>query len=195
MFNNLTEMRREQKRKNYVNFLIGAVLGYPLGILVARRMTHYPGGVPVVIHPIWLPENHQRHPMHKASRNFYFALIGVCFTTGMIYRSYKQYHSKIMIDENWNRPDLKSTLPFQQDKATEDGIRKDLYEAHHTNTSYWNPVMRAQNKTSALYRFLFPKTSNWEVRHDPLSDNQLRYKGDGFYNNHIDRSTHTWNPW
>ena len=106
-------MRREQKRKSVINFLIGAVLGYPIGILAAHRMTRYHGGVPTVINPVWLPENHKRHPLHKTARNFYTTLVLVCLTTGLIFRAYKLKDSKIMTDENWNRPDLKAVVPYE----------------------------------------------------------------------------------
>ena len=106
---------------------------------------------------------------------------------------YRQQSSRILTDENYNRPDKKQVKPFMQNEEIGEGRTKDLYEAHHPNPKYWNAKIREGNKQSAIYRFLFPKKANWEVRHDPISDNQLRYKGDGFYPGAIDRSSHTWN--
>ncbi len=187
------ELKAEQRRKNLTNFIIGAAVAYPFGILFGRRLTHYPGGVPAIIHPVWLPEYPEKHPMHKISRNFWFGVLFLCFVSGYTYQRYKRTMSSTLIDENWNRPDKRPVKPFQQEQEKADGKRRDLYEAHRSNSSYWNPVIKEGNKTSALHRFLFPKTSNWEVKHEPLSDNSLRYKGDGFYTGILDRSTHTWN--
>lgn len=94
-----------------LNFLVGALLSYPLGILVGRKFRSSNGGVPALASPMMNPNFISGDPLKKIKNNFYFGLIMTCALGGAIF-AYSVKGMRRVYDSNFNRPDLKPIKPF-----------------------------------------------------------------------------------
>ena len=96
-----------------LNFLIGAILTYPLGLLVGRKFRSSNSGAPAIAAPMMNPYFHSGDPLKKIRYNFYFGLITTCVLGGAVF-AYAVKGTRRVYDSNFNRPDLKPIKPFQQ---------------------------------------------------------------------------------
>ena len=93
------------------NFLLGAILTYPLGLLVGRKFRSSNSGAPAIANPMMNPYFHSGDPLKKIRYNFYFGLIATCALGGAVF-AYAVKGTRKVYDSNFNRPDLKPIKPF-----------------------------------------------------------------------------------
>ena len=67
-FKNMLTLKQEYRREFYYNFAFGALLGWPLAVLIGKRTQTYQGGVAVVPYQRWVHDFPNVHPMRTTWR-------------------------------------------------------------------------------------------------------------------------------
>ena len=118
-FKNYKELRDDYRREFIINFLAGAMLGWPLAVIIGRRATTYQGGVGVVPYQRWV-HDWPNVCATRTNRKFFrrYSLLTMCVTGTMFAR---QFTDNTGLKNEWyTRPDLKPKAAMVNDPTDYD---------------------------------------------------------------------------
>lgn len=125
--------QRDTSKSYSVTFLVhwafGAVITWPLAVLVGRRMKVTQGGVPQYPLQKYVPDFINVEPAHLARKKFNKGFYGTMFVGGLLF-AFTTMNQRMLGDDWFNRPDLKP-YPAMVPKETMSITERTMYEAHH----------------------------------------------------------------
>ena len=126
-FKNMLTLKQEYRREFYYNFAFGALLGWPLAVLVGKRAQTYQGGVAVVPYQRWVHDFPNVHPMRTTWRFFRRWSLATCALSGYTFARYMGNEST-MANQWYTRPDLKQKAAMVKDDSYDDAVYQQLLE-------------------------------------------------------------------
>jgi hypothetical protein len=171
---NSREIKNQYQFTFCTNFVIGALLTWPLAVLVGRRWKRTQGGVPAVPFQRFIHDFPIVEPTYMARRSFDWGFRLTCISGGLMF-AFMTTDKRQMSNPWYNRPDLKP-YPAMVPQKDLDITQKTALFAHYQsnrNTSYSSDVKRR-----TWYRVLFPNDADYSVKENPYS----QYHKDDIYN-------------
>ena len=178
-FRNTMEIKRAYQYEFAMKMAFGAVIAWPLGVVIGNWSKVRQSGVPVVPFPRYKPDWPNVQPTAQATRNFKMYAFGTCLAAGYLFAYMTT--DKTRTKNTWyNRPDLKpfpAMVKGEMD-VTEKTARESMY------CSWKNKKRVEERKKSTWYRFLFPMDADFEVKENPYAKNHhhdVYDPANGFY--------------
>ena len=127
-FKNMAQLKSEYRREFGWNFAFGALLGWPLAVLVGKRAQTYQGGVAVVPYQRWVQDYPNVHPTRTTWRFFRRYSMATCFVTGYAFAKYMG-NENTMSNQWYTRPDLKQKAAMvKSDDVYDDAVYQQVLD-------------------------------------------------------------------
>ena len=179
-YNNKSQLVAEYRAEWIQWFLMGGLLGWPLGTRVGRWAQTYQGGVPVVPYNRWVEEWPNVDAQRTTRKFFRRYAFGTCFITGFALAKYMTDTGRLR-NRDYTRPDFKPKAAMVKDTSSQYDTQalSQLQQAYSgyqdpgivNSTTFANhPHLDPSNKRkSTHYRFFFPLDANYSTQTNPYS--------------------------
>jgi len=155
-FKNQAELKSQYREQWIQYFFFGALMAWPVAVMVGKRMQTYQGGVPVVPYQRWVHDFPNVHASRTTWRFFRRYGLGTMFLAGFVFA--RKMTDTTPLNNRWyTRPDLKPKAAMVKDNTAYDDVAyKQMLESAYIKHKKTDTLKR-----SSIYRLLFPNHADF----------------------------------